>query len=71
MQKQSSAPAIAIRAGRVEKPDILPGDVLNFIGSAGLRHVLIVMNACGDRCSQYPAKRLRVVGNQKNGRAAV
>lgn len=62
MSKQIQIPDITIRSGKAEKPvSNFLGDVLNFIDRADIRHVQIIMNACGDRCEAYLSQQPWVI----------
>ena len=62
--KSARIPAITVRAGKVKRPNLILGEILNFVDNASQRQLQIIYNACGQRMT-------RQVINYKVGRAAV
>jgi hypothetical protein len=58
LSKMQNQKEISVRTGKAEKPvSNYLSDVLNFVDRADIRHVQIIMNACGNRCEAYLSRQ--------------
>ena len=59
--KSARIPAITVRTGKVKRPkNLLLGEVLNYIDTAGSRQLQVIYNACGGRVSNGKVGRVAV-----------
>jgi len=70
VSKKTRIPTLALRTGKVNRPDFILGDVLNLVDTAGIRQIQLIYNACGQRVVKQRATRPWQVMNSKARRAS-